>query len=116
MLSSLLTSMTLLETEDDMLFSELTVFWQGMLCDLVHQHYHQHAWLFFNRNMAKVALLLPILPNHLLPWNTAGLIRRVRPIGILAVPTEMQRSSDLCFRWASACANKLCACCKDTRA
>jgi len=69
MLSSLLISTTLLETEDDTLFSKLMGFWQGMLCDLMHhgdQHYHRHgtAWLIFNnKNMAKVALHLPILPN-----------------------------------------------------
>ena len=71
MLSSLLISMTLLETEDDTLSSKMTGFWQGILCEWMHlgdQHYHQHgtAWLFFNnKNMAKVALLLPILPNAL---------------------------------------------------
>lgn len=81
MLSSSLISMTLLETEDDTLFSNLMGFWQKMLCDLMHlgdQHYHQHgtAWRFFNnRNMAKVALLLPILPNAfpLLAFENADL-------------------------------------------
>ncbi len=55
--SSLLISMTLLETEDDTLFSELMGFWQGTLYDLMHrgdEHYHQHgiAWLFLNNDMA----------------------------------------------------------------